>query len=301
MKKEVLQYQKAYKALIEDLEKNDDVLAVTVFGSIITGDLWERSDIDMFIVMNNLSFNKKDFYGEKLGIQVHMRVLSKDDFINFKEIHIAGSETHRKLMSSKLVICKDREIVNKYNELKLLNNIEKEKWSLVYLAKIISSIGHCKKALENGKLYGAFYSAMKLGDSYSKLYLNLNNYMLNSDPLSMAINLDDKLKIKIDKIVKEHSKESIENFIEFVEDFLNKNILEATTLLIETLKAIEEPVDSSYIKSLKEFSGVNISMEKILKELSRRAIIKTKVVEYKTNDGNKLIEELVYYYEEGKG
>ncbi|MGL5615468.1 MAG: nucleotidyltransferase domain-containing protein [Sarcina sp.] len=300
MKKEVSDYQKAYKGLINDLNKNEDVLGVTVFGSIITGDLWENSDIDMFIIMKNQAFDKKDFYGKKHDIAVHMRVLSKDDFMNFKSNYTTGSAIHRKLISSKLVIGNDREVVNKYNELKLLNDVEKEKWSLSYLGKVISAMGHCKKALENGKLYGAFYAAMELGDAYAKLYLNLNNYLLNSDPLSMAISLDNSFKKKIDKIVKEHSKEVIEEFIEFVERFLRNNILEASTLLIDKLKDSTEPIDSTALLSKEEFKGVGINMEKILKELSKRAIIKISYREYHSSEENKLIEELVYYYEEGK-
>lgn len=299
MKKVVSEYQKAYKGIIEDLRVNENVIGVTVFGSLITGDLWEHSDIDMFVILDKMDVSKKDFFGNKYGIDVHMRILSKENFINFKDNYTGGSSIHRKLISSKLVIGKDKEIVNRYNELKILNDVEKDKWSLAYLGNLLSSLGQCKKALQNRNLYGAFYSAMKLGDSYSKLYLNLNNYLLNSDPLSVAINLDNNFKYKIDKIVKEHKEESIEELIDFVEEFLRNHIVESTTILIEYLKEKNEVLDSSYLLNCSEFSGMKIDMEKILKELSRRGIIKSLLREHESSEGNKLIEELVYYYEEG--
>ena len=85
--------------------------------------------------------------------------------------------------------------------------MEREKWNLAYLGKVISELAHCKKALENGKIYAAFNSAMKLGDSYSRLYLNLNNYLLNSDPFIVALSLNNEFKKRIDKIVKEHKRD----------------------------------------------------------------------------------------------
>ena len=91
MKKEVLEYQKAYKGIIKDLENNKNVLGVTVFGSLITGDIWEGSDIDMFVIVDEMKDNKKDFFGMKHGIEVHMRMLSKENFINFKENYTGGS------------------------------------------------------------------------------------------------------------------------------------------------------------------------------------------------------------------
>jgi len=56
MEKTILQYQKAFNSLMNNLKKNEKVLAVMVFGSLVTGDLWEESDIDLFVVVNNESY-----------------------------------------------------------------------------------------------------------------------------------------------------------------------------------------------------------------------------------------------------
>ena len=44
MERTILQYQKAFNSIIERLKSNDSVLAVMVFGSMVTGDLWDESD-----------------------------------------------------------------------------------------------------------------------------------------------------------------------------------------------------------------------------------------------------------------
>lgn len=295
MQKSIKEYQVAYNALIEDLKNNKNVLGVTVFGSIITGDIWKNSDIDMFIILDKKNENMKDIFGIKCGIEVHMKILSKEQFLNFRKNFNGGSRIHRKLISSKLVIGKDSEVIDQYNYCKFLNDLDKDRWNLVYLGDLIKSMGLCEKALKNSKNYNAMYNAMKLGESFSKMYTNLNGYLVSSDTLSMAINLDDNFKICMDRLLNDSTKESMEGLIEYAEEFLNKNILKAASLLIEILKRENKKLSIAEIESMEEFKSMSIDMDKVLKELANRAYIKRSSRECISSSGEKLIEELIYY------
>ena len=52
-----------------------------VFGSMVTGDLWEESDIDLFVVLNKNMDEIKNIYTEEKGIAVHIKLMSKEKFI----------------------------------------------------------------------------------------------------------------------------------------------------------------------------------------------------------------------------
>ena len=52
LEKTIIQYQRAFNGLVERLKGNDTVLAAMVFGSVITGDLWDKSDLDLFVIVN---------------------------------------------------------------------------------------------------------------------------------------------------------------------------------------------------------------------------------------------------------
>lgn len=295
MQKSIKEYQVAYNALIEDLKKNDNVLGVTVFGSIITGDIWKNSDIDMFIILDEKDEKMKDIFGIKCGIEVHMKILSKEQFLNFRENFNGGSRIHRKLISSKLVIGKDNEVIDKYNYCKFLNDLDKDRWNLVYLGDLIKSMGLCEKAIKNSKNYNAMYNAMKLGESFSKIYININEYLVSSDTLSMAINLDDNFKICMDRLLENSKKESIEALIEYAQEFLNENILRAANLLIEVLKRENKKLSIAEIEDMAEFKSLSIDMDKILKELASRGYIKKSSRKCTSSSGQSLIEELTYY------
>lgn len=81
-----MEYQKSSEKLINVLKTNKKVLAIFAFGSIISGDLWEESDIDLFIVYKDIFDNVRDIYSEILGVPVHIKVLIKKAFWNYTKI-----------------------------------------------------------------------------------------------------------------------------------------------------------------------------------------------------------------------
>ena len=82
MAKSIIDYQKAYKEITESLKKNTNIYAIFVFGSMVSGDLWEGSDIDLFVIYKDDFDHIRDVYTEIVNIPIHIRFLSKDKFIN---------------------------------------------------------------------------------------------------------------------------------------------------------------------------------------------------------------------------
>jgi predicted nucleotidyltransferase len=52
-----------------------------VFGSMVTGDLWDESDIDFFVITKEYPETLKNIYTDEKGISVHIRIMSKDPLI----------------------------------------------------------------------------------------------------------------------------------------------------------------------------------------------------------------------------
>ena len=50
MAKTVLELQNAFQSVVNQIKKNKKVVALFTFGSIVSGDVWEESDIDLFLI-----------------------------------------------------------------------------------------------------------------------------------------------------------------------------------------------------------------------------------------------------------
>ena len=81
MAKSVLELQNAFQLTLKKLKDNNKVLAIFTYGSIISGDVWKESDIDLFVVYDG-EFNKvRQIYSKVLDVQINIRVSSKEEFL----------------------------------------------------------------------------------------------------------------------------------------------------------------------------------------------------------------------------
>lgn len=297
MERTIAQYQKAFNTMIDNLKSNDSVLAVMVFGSMVTGDLWDESDIDLFVIVNSKSNKIRNIFTEEKDVPVHIKLMNKEKFLQLHESDLRGGFIHRIFASSRLVFSKDMEVTNRYNNGRYYPDIDKERWNMVYLGSVIKSIGICKKYLSNDGIYTAYTMVIKALEDYARLYVNCSGYMISKDAVPMAMNLNDSFKDVVDNLFfeKANIKETIEATIEFLQKGVEKLIKLSTNVLIEFMKDKDKFLSSEDIKSDRLFENFDIEIEDILNELWKRNIIKKESREYRIEEGKSIIKENVYF------
>ncbi|NFN17630.1 nucleotidyltransferase domain-containing protein [Clostridium botulinum] len=295
MLKSILEYQKSFQKLINDLKVNKKVLAIFAFGSIVSGDLWDESDIDLFVLYKD-NFNEiRDVYSEILGIDVHMKLLSKESFLNLYKSDGKKGFARNILLSSKIVFSRDDEITSTFNEARYSLDKHIEKWNLVYLGKLMKDLRVTKKYLHNDSVFTSYEILIRALDSFSKLYLNLNGYTVSKDAVRMATNLNDDFNNIINDLFYEPmSKENIESTLVYIERFLELNIVASTKALLEFLNEKRTFLSSYEIKNDVRFKEFDIKIEDILKELLKRNLVKKDIRKLDIEDSKKLINENVY-------
>ncbi len=297
MSKSILDYQKSYEKLINVLEVNKKVLAVFAFGSIISGDLWDESDIDLFVVYKDIFDDVRDIYSEILDIPVHMKILNKEKFLMLYRSDGNKGVIRNLLISSKIIFSRDDEIENIFNKAKYILDKHTEIWNLVYLGNIIKDIGVIKKYLQNNSLITSYEVLIRALDSFAKLYLNLNGYTVSKDAVKMTINLSNKFNIIVGNLFDNKcTKENVQNTVDYIEKFLDENINEASKSLLDYLYEKNIFLSSYEIRNSELFKEFDIKIEDILKELYKKGLIikNTKNLEVFSNE--KFISENVYSY-----
>lgn len=295
MLQSILNYQKASQKLITILKTNKKVLTVFAFGSIVNGDLWEESDIDIFVVHKDNFEEIRDVYSEILDIPVHMKILNKEKFLELYNTNGQKGIIRNLLISSKIIVSKDEEIDNIYNKAKYTSDKHIGLYNLVYLGSLIKNLRVSKKYLQNNNLFTSYEVLIRALDSFSKLYLNLNGYTVSKDAVKMTMNLNNQFNILVEKLFSSgEMRENINNTIRYIEDFLDMNINVAAKLILEYLNDREEFVSSHEIKNDEKFRDFDIKIEDILKELYKRNIIVKKSRKLDLQGREKLVNENVY-------
>ncbi|MCG4579818.1 nucleotidyltransferase domain-containing protein [Clostridium cochlearium] len=297
MYRTIMQYQDVFNRLVNKLKSKDEILAVMVFGSIVTGDLWDESDIDLFVITNENMNGIRNIYIEEDNISVHVKLMNKNTFVALVNKNIKGGYVHRIFTSCKLVFSKDRDITNLYDRGRYYPDIDRERWNMVYLSNSLKSIGVCKKYLVNDGVYTAYISVVKAIEEFSKLYVNLSGYMISKDAITMAVSLNKDFKQYVDDLFfnREEVHDSIKRIIDFMEENINKNIRKTTAILLEYMRKKDEFLSAEDIMHDPLFENFDISLEDILERLYENEIIKRETRDYKTEGGETLFKENVYY------
>lgn len=297
MSKSIIDYQKSSEKLINVLKVNKKVLAIFAFGSIISGDLWEESDIDLFVVYKDIFEEVRDIYSEVLDIPVHMKVLNKEKFLELYKNDGKKGSIRNLLLSSKIIFSRDEEIESVFNKAKYSLDKYKEIWNLAYLGNVIKDLRVTKKYLHNDSIFTAYEVLIRALDSFAKLFLSLNGYTVSKDAVKMATNLNNKFSMIVESLFNNKCiKEDIQNTVDYIESFLDENINEAAKELLDYLYDKNQALSSYEIKNSDSFKEFDIKIEDILKELYKRKLIikETKKLELPSNE--KLISENVYSY-----
>lgn len=297
MGRAIIDYQKAFLEITEGLKKNSDILAIFVFGSMVTGDLWEESDIDLFVICNDEFHKVRDVYTEVLTVPVHSKFISKRSFIESYEGEGIKGTIKNTLLSSKLIFSKDDDISNIYSDIRYSINLDRKRWNLVYLGAVLKDIGVCKKYLHNGGLYTSYEILIRVLDNFSNLYLNMKGYVVSKDSLKMACNLSDSFDNLIEELFSNKvNKQLIEKILGFIENHLNYTIKDTVEPLLEFLESRDEYLSSYEIERDEFFSSFKIKIEYILKYLYKKDLVNREFRDFKDPVGNKLTEESVYAY-----
>jgi predicted nucleotidyltransferase len=291
MNTKIVEYQKAFSSIKEDLEKNKHVLAVLAYGSMVSGDLWEGSNIDLLVVIDNLINDIKDINLTLNEVPIHLKLISKNNLMNN-----SNKKIDEILITSRLIICNDLSIRKIHDELRYVPDIEKEKMNLVYLGETLKAINVLNKYLYNNRRYTAFELSLKAMESFAKMYINNNGYLVSKDSINMAISLNDSFKEIVDKIFFEqvNKEEAIKEMITYIKNYLNVNLKQSSRILIDYIKDKDNWVTPQLLKEEELFKGLYINMEVILNELYKNKILNRKILEQSLNGFR--YKENVYFY-----
>ncbi|MEW8956714.1 nucleotidyltransferase domain-containing protein [Clostridium sp.] len=297
MVKTIINYQKVFNNIVDDLKKNNDVLAVLVFGSLVTGDLWEESDLDFFVICDKNPERIENIYLEEGDIPVHIKLMNKESFIEIVDGNNRADGFYSRFFTSRLVFSRDSYITDKYNSGRYFKDIDKDRLSLVYLGKLLKELKVCKKYIYKGGRYTAFLSAVRSMEEFSKLYVNSLGYMTSKDALSMAADSNMEFKITLENLFfyKNDGDEVVKDTMVFIERGIDELLKASTSFLVEFLKEQKTSLSAEEMRNFPIFKDFNIEMEEILKELFKRNIIKREVREYKTKEDNFLFKENSYH------
>ncbi|MEF9952486.1 MAG: nucleotidyltransferase domain-containing protein [Clostridium sp.] len=290
----VREYQQAYERALINLKNNSTTLAVIVYGSIVTGDIWEESDID-FIVVTSEEDKMDILYTKEHDIFMHINYMSKDLFIKNYQNMIKGGTFHKAFSSGKLAYCIDKDVKSIYESTRFYSDSDRSIRNIDILCEMLNLMHYAKKFYYTKKYETAYELALLAYKNYARLEMNMSGYVTDKDVISIAVNLDSSIEELFNVLIgNEKLSDRIISVIQHIEIFIEKNIGKITLPIVEFIRRNDNLCSIMDIQDGKEFNLINKDMSLVIHEMAKNNIINEKTRRYETKTGEFLVDELVY-------
>lgn len=288
-------YQNAYEIALNKFKKNKYVIAVVVYGSMISGDIWEKSDIDFMVITREPGKTDK-IYSKVLDVPVHINYISKSIFVDSYNNTLKGGTFHKAFFMGKLVYCIDEEIKEIHNSTRFYSDRDISIRNIEIFCNLINSVHYAKKFMDTGKYETSFQWCVEVLKNYARVMMNSKGHITDKDILSFAVNMNSKVEnifvtLNDDKPLLGR----LNYIIEATEKFIMSNIESISKPLIAFMEQSESPCSASDIQNSSEFKQVDVDINVLLELLSSVGYIKEKNRRYLAKGEEYLIDEIVYY------
>lgn len=288
-------YQEAYESTLNKLVNNSQVIAIVVYGSMISGDIWEESDID-FLVIAKEKNRAEHIYSKILNIPIHINYISKDNFIDAYKNLLKGGTFHKAFFTGKLVYCSDGEIEEIHMSTRFYKDRDRDVRNIEILCNLINSMHYTKKYYTTGKLETAYQWCMEVLTNYARLLMSLNGHITDKDILSFAVAVDKNIEYLFNRLNMDISVDEKVNVVLWnVGSFIENNIQNISKLIIEFLKKSKFPLSVEDLKNTRDFKQIDGDLSMLLDKLSQMGIIKENTRKCTTYGDEFLIDETVYF------
>lgn len=179
---------------VAKLKEDKTIVAAIIYGSYVNGTLWEKSDIDMILIVNDekLPYDFRSFIEQ--GIIINSLVFSRQNFKRRIQGIIQGDEFHSLFHQSKLLYTTDPSIETYYEGITDIGQSDKALQLLIYG---INAVAGYSKAMKGLKVLGdatyCYYKMSELIDNLAHLTVLMNNQIPLQKVVLQAKELDPEL------------------------------------------------------------------------------------------------------------
>ena len=232
-------FEDALDGFIEQVKQDRSIIAALLFGSLVKGVVWEKSDIDLVLITNDQKTPYKDFWLMDGDIRIQVSIFTRNQFIRHQQRSLQGSGTHHVLTTSKVLFSNDPSLDEFVESMKKVGRRDFELEMLRIICMVIGDLEKTEKYLfVKDDIAQSYLFITRLLDNFAKIVVMLNDVIPGREAVEQAMEFEPELfsKIYSDVILKGTNKEKLEDIISSIRKFLVEKTEEIFKPIIEYMK-----------------------------------------------------------------
>lgn len=273
-------YMDAVNAFIDKIRDDQNVIAVIVCGSLSYDTVWEKSDVDMTVVVRDQQLRNSSYCIVEDGIILNVSLIQRSSFRRGMEKSLAGSFSHSYFSKGKIVYTTDESLYEYFEEIRQPGQRDLELSIFNAAGELIGALNKAEKWLvvKNDLKYCQYY-LLRAAGTIANMEILIRGEVPTRESIQRAKELSPEL-IKYyyeDGMSFQWSRERLEEGIrkldEYIEghmDVISRPVLEfMADGEIKTLSSICEYFrgDSHFLEGILEYMSEKGVVEKVSKTI----------------------------------
>ena len=290
-------YKDAVDSLVEKLKTDKTVTAVVLFGSLSYDKVWERSDVDMTVVVrDDQKLTKKSYCIDEDDIVINVDLTTRTDFVKWANKAIGGHFSHSLLTRGRILFTRDEKLHEILEEAEKIGKTDREMAVFYKAENLVACMDKCEKwiRIKEDETYARYY-LLDLSNIIANMELCLNYISPSREALLQAQEINPELMNRfylypMNNIL---NREQILDLLKEADDYLMKHIDIVMKPILAFLKSGEEKTVTAMSKYLKIDGHSLTHLTEYLK--NKELIGKSTETIRITPKGRLIAEEIAYY------
>ncbi|NHJ46572.1 MAG: nucleotidyltransferase domain-containing protein [Asgard group archaeon] len=232
-------FDEALDAFIEDVKQDESITATLLFGSLVKGVVWEKSDVDLVLITKDQKTPFRDYWLMDDDINLQVSVMTRNAFIRYQQRSLQGSGAHHVLTTSKVLFSND-ETLDEFIE--SMKNVGKRDFELSILRIVSMVIGDLEKAEKyikiNEDIVQSYLFITRLLDNLASIVVMLNEEIPGREAVEQAMKYEAELfdEIYSKAILEKINQERLLDIISKIRKYLADNTPIIFELIIDYMR-----------------------------------------------------------------
>lgn len=220
-------FNNAVNSFVSKVKDDRNVIAIIIYGSVAYDVVWEKSDIDMTMVVRDQTLKNKSYCIIEDGITINVELMVRSAFKRGVEGEIGGSFFQSYLSKGKIVYTSDDSLYEYFEDIKKLGN-DDIALSVFYKAcTLVGIYDKCQKWLTVRKdpLYAQYY-LLKAAEIIANMELCMNGIPASRESIQNALDISPEVITPFYQDAMSHhfNEEEVSRAIERIDRYLEQHL-----------------------------------------------------------------------------
>lgn len=163
-------YREALDAFVERIRQDDQIIAAILLGSLSYDQVWQKSDIDMKLIVHDQKLQDRSMCFVENGIPINAGIQTRDEFKRWVEKSVAASFDHAYLLRGTLLFTKDKSLQDYFDQIRYIGERDRQLQLLQLGCHALAVLAKAEKwyYMKNDAAYSAFW-LIKMIDTLAQI------------------------------------------------------------------------------------------------------------------------------------